>query len=63
MNDITSSKISIDGISHKKPNNFNQDIDLISTLDKKGLGTNWDPPSIVTLAEWLNGVKLVYTHT
>ena len=45
MNDITSSKISIDGISHKKPNNFNQDIDLIDTLDKKGLGTNWDPPN------------------
>lgn len=58
MNDITSSKISIDGISHKKPNNFNQDIDLISTLDKKGLGTNWDPPNIVTLAEWLNIASL-----
>lgn len=58
MNDIISSKISIDGISNKKPNNLSQDIDLISTLDKKGLGTNWDPPNIVTLAEWLNIASL-----
>ena len=57
-------KISIDGISHKKPNNFSQDIDLISTLDKKGLGTEIGTHSnIVTLAEWLNIASIcIYSY-